>query len=63
MKVIVASLMKAPQRTYPRLPKLKLEADHALLVYVPLHARGMELTHPKYRLTVNRATLRYGRQL
>ena len=63
MKVIVASLMKAPRRTYPRLEGLKVDAGEALLVYVPLHARGMELTHPQYRLTVNRAALRYGRQL
>ena len=61
LKLNLASFMKPPRKLYPRLPDIKISPRDLRLVYIPFNRRGQELTHPEFRLRINKTLLSYGR--
>ncbi len=63
LEINLASFMKPQQILFPRLREIEIRPQSALLVYIPFHQRGMELSQPAFRLRINQNVLRYGRNL
>ena len=63
LKLGLANFMKPQRALFPKLQEIKIKPKGFLLVFVPFHERGNELTQPDYQLRISRSLLKYARQL
>jgi hypothetical protein len=63
LKLGLASLMKPQRSLFPKLQDIKIRPKDFLLVFVPFHERGNELTQPDYKLRISKNLLKYARLL
>jgi hypothetical protein len=63
LKLNLASFMKPSRILFPRLKEIKIKPKSFLLLYVPFHERGHELTQPAFQLRMNKNMLTYARYL
>jgi hypothetical protein len=62
-KLNLAGFMKPKKTLFPRLPEIDIKPKNFLLVYMPFHQRGNELSHPTFRLRINKNLLAFARHL
>ncbi|MFH1487520.1 MAG: hypothetical protein ABII06_01330 [Pseudomonadota bacterium] len=63
LKATLASFMKPQDKLFPRLPEIETKPKSFVLVYVPFHQRGNELSQPSFRLRINKNLLAFARHL
>jgi DNA-directed RNA polymerase subunit RPC12/RpoP len=63
LKINLASFMKPQRVLFPKLQEIQIKARRFMLVYVPFHKRGNELTQPAFQLRLNKNLLAYARHL
>jgi hypothetical protein len=63
LKINLASFMKPQRSLFPKLQDIHIKARSFVLIYVPFHRRGNELTQPAFRLRLNKNLLNYARHL
>ncbi|PIE58285.1 MAG: hypothetical protein CSA33_03590 [Desulfobulbus propionicus] len=63
VKVILAACASSPQHMHPHLPKVRLEAPHLRLVYLPFQDRGHEWYQQEMGITIAKNILRFGRSM
>ena len=63
LKLGLASFMKPQRILFPRLQEIEIRPKSILLLFVPFHERGNELTQPAFRLRINKNLLTYARYL
>jgi len=62
-KINLASFMKPPKILFPKLHEIKIKPKGFMLVYIPFHERGNELTQPAFQLRLNKNLLTFARHL
>jgi predicted Zn-ribbon and HTH transcriptional regulator len=63
LKINLASFIKPIRNFYPRLQEIDIKAKSFILVYIPFHVRGNELSYPGFQLRINKNILRFARHL
>lgn len=63
LKISLASFMKPQKRLFPKLQEIKIKAKSVMLVYIPFYEKGSELSHPAFRLRINKNLLSFARHL
>jgi len=63
LKINLASFIKPPQTMLPRLNEIAIKPKKAMLVYIPFHENGADLSHPHFQLRINKHLLRYAKHL
>jgi len=63
LEINLAGFMKPQRKLFPKLKEIEIKPQSALLVYIPFHQNGMELSKPAFRLRINQNVLKYGRNL
>jgi hypothetical protein len=63
LKLGLANFVKPQRPLFPKLKEIEIKPKDFLLVFVPFHERGNELTQPDYQLRINKNLLKYARQL
>ena len=63
LKINLASFMKPRNTLFPKLQEIKIKAKSAMLVYIPFHEKGHELSQPVFRLRINKNLLSFARHL
>jgi hypothetical protein len=62
-KINLASFMKPPRILFPKLHEIEIKPKSFMLVYIPFHERGNELTQPAFQLRINKNLLTFARHL
>ncbi|MBW1772773.1 MAG: hypothetical protein JRJ82_07770 [Deltaproteobacteria bacterium] len=63
LRLTMASFVK-PQRTMlPKIPNTVIKPKSFILVYIPFHEKGNELTQPAFRLRLNKNLLAFAKHL
>jgi hypothetical protein len=47
----------------PRLKEIAVKPKKAMLVYIPFHESGTDLSNPHFQLRINKHLLRYAKSL
>jgi len=63
LKLGLANFMKPQRPLFPKLKEIEIRPKGFLLVFVPFHERGNELTQPDYQLRISKNLLKYARHL
>ena len=63
LKINLAGFMKPQQTLYPRLQEIEIKPKAFILLYIPFHERGNELSNVSYRLRINKNLLRFAKNL
>ncbi len=63
LKLSLASFMKPQKILFPKLQETEIKPTSFLLLFVPFHERGNELTQPAFQLNINKNLLGYARHL
>jgi predicted Zn-ribbon and HTH transcriptional regulator len=63
LKINLASFMKPRRILFPKLQDIHIKARSFVLIYVPFHIRGNELSQPAFQLRLNKNLLTYARHL
>ena len=63
LKLSLASFMKPQKILFPKLQETDIKPKSFLLLFIPFHERGNELTQPEFQLNLNKNLLRYARHL
>jgi len=63
LKLNLANFMKPQRILFPELQEIKISPKSFLLLFIPFHERGHELTQPAFQLRINKNLLTYGRLL
>lgn len=63
LKVILAGSTVNKKNIFPNLPRIKFEIKDTTLVYLPFTDTGHEMTQQDLRISINKNTLQFGRQL
>jgi len=63
VKITLADFIKPPKTMLPKLQEIDIKPKSFILVYIPFHLRGNELSYPAYRLRINKNVLKFARQL
>jgi len=63
LKINLASFIKPQQTMLPRLKEIAVKPKKAMLVYIPFHESGADLSHPHFQLRINKHLLRYAKNL
>ena len=62
-KLNLAGFMKPRRKLFPRLPEIDIKPKNFLLVYIPFHQKGNELSQPMFRLRINKNLLAFAKYL
>ena len=63
LKLGLASFMKPQRILFPRLQEIEIRPKSFLLLFIPFHERGNELTQPAFQLRISKNLLTYARHL
>jgi len=63
LKLSLASFMKPQKILFPKLQETEIRPKNFLLLFIPFHEKGNELTQPSFQLNINKNLLRYARHL
>jgi hypothetical protein len=63
MKTILASSALHKKTIVPNLPRIRFGIKESVLVYLPFTDTGHELVQQHLRISINKNTLEFGRQL
>ena len=63
MKVILASSAVNKKNVFPHLPNIRFGIKDSVLVYLPFTETGHEMVQQHMRISINKNTLEFGRQL
>jgi hypothetical protein len=63
LKLCLASFIKPRKVLFPQLQEITIKPKGFLLVYIPFHEKGNELSCPPFRLRINKNLLAFARHL
>ncbi len=63
LKTTLAAFLKPPRLMFPKLSGLQITPKSYILIYLPFHQKGNELSQPAFNLRINRNLLTFAKNL